>query len=67
MQLRRAEVRAVGRHPDAQPRFAWDLNPVFPLAHGETLRAAIPGARLLVLDGVGHDLPGRRGMCSCRR
>ena len=30
---------------------------MFPLADGETLRAAIPGARLLVLDGAGHDLP----------
>jgi pimeloyl-ACP methyl ester carboxylesterase len=28
-----------------------------PLAHGEATVAAIPGARLLVLDGMGHDLP----------
>jgi pimeloyl-ACP methyl ester carboxylesterase len=28
-----------------------------PLAHGEATAAAIPGARLIVLDGMGHDLP----------
>ncbi|GHH29057.1 alpha/beta fold hydrolase [Lentzea cavernae] len=33
------------------------LDPVFPLAHGEALRDAVPGASLLVLDSVGHDLP----------
>ncbi|SFR05340.1 Pimeloyl-ACP methyl ester carboxylesterase [Lentzea waywayandensis] len=33
------------------------LDPVYPLAHGEALRDAIPGASLLVLDSVGHDLP----------
>jgi pimeloyl-ACP methyl ester carboxylesterase len=31
-----------------------DHDPVFPLPHGEALRAAIPGAGLLVLSGVGH-------------
>jgi len=31
-----------------------DLDPVVPLPHGEALRAAIPGAELLVLSGVGH-------------
>lgn len=34
-----------------------DADPVFPLPHGEALAAAVPGARLLVLPGVGHDLP----------
>ncbi|WP_439657074.1 alpha/beta fold hydrolase [Lentzea sp. HUAS TT2] len=33
------------------------LDPVYPLAHGEALRDAVPGASLLVLDSVGHDLP----------
>lgn len=33
------------------------LDPVFPLEHGEALRDAVPGASLLVLDSVGHDLP----------
>jgi pimeloyl-ACP methyl ester carboxylesterase len=33
------------------------LDPVYPLPHGEALRDAIPGASLLVLDSVGHDLP----------
>ena len=29
-------------------------DPMFPLAHGEALAAAIPGARLVALEGVGH-------------
>jgi pimeloyl-ACP methyl ester carboxylesterase len=32
-------------------------DPLLPLAHGEALRDAIPGARLLVLEGAGHDMP----------
>jgi pimeloyl-ACP methyl ester carboxylesterase len=34
-----------------------DLDPLLPLAHGEALRDAVPGARLVVLPGGGHDLP----------
>ncbi|MEU9957089.1 alpha/beta fold hydrolase [Streptomyces sp. NPDC050982] len=34
-----------------------DHDPFLPLPHGEALRDAIPGARLLVLKGAGHDLP----------
>lgn len=34
-----------------------ELDPVFPLPHGEALREAIPGAELLVLPGAGHELP----------
>jgi pimeloyl-ACP methyl ester carboxylesterase len=34
-----------------------DRDPVFPLPHAEALRDAIPGAELLVLAGVGHELP----------
>ncbi|MFD3310270.1 alpha/beta fold hydrolase [Streptomyces sp. NPDC058694] len=34
-----------------------DHDPLLPLPHGEALRDAIPGARLLVLKGAGHDLP----------
>jgi pimeloyl-ACP methyl ester carboxylesterase len=34
-----------------------DLDPLFPLAHGEAVRDAVPGARLVVLHGAGHDLP----------
>lgn len=30
---------------------------LFPYAHAEALAAAIPGARLLPLDGVGHEVP----------
>jgi pimeloyl-ACP methyl ester carboxylesterase len=32
-------------------------DPFFPLPHGEALAAAVPGARLLVLPGVGHEVP----------
>jgi pimeloyl-ACP methyl ester carboxylesterase len=32
-------------------------DPLFPLPHGEALAAAIPGARLLVIDGMGHEVP----------
>lgn len=34
-----------------------DHDPVFPLAHGEALRDAVPGAELLVLRGAGHEVP----------
>ncbi|WP_308120932.1 alpha/beta fold hydrolase [Paractinoplanes bogorensis] len=33
------------------------LDPLFPPPHAETLRAEIPGARLVWLDGVGHEFP----------
>lgn len=32
-------------------------DPVFPPAHGAAAAEAIPGARLLMLEGLGHDLP----------
>src|SRR4051812_1168794 len=32
-------------------------DPLFPLPHGEALSDRIPGARLLVLDATGHELP----------
>jgi hypothetical protein len=32
-------------------------DPLFPLAHGEALAREIPGAELLVIDGLGHELP----------
>jgi pimeloyl-ACP methyl ester carboxylesterase len=35
-------------------------DPLFPLGHGEHLARAIPGARLLVLDDVGHEVPPAR-------
>jgi pimeloyl-ACP methyl ester carboxylesterase len=34
-------------------------DPLFPYGHGETLAAEIPGARLLPLEGVGHEMPPR--------
>ena len=35
-------------------------DPLFPLAHGRALADEIPGARLLELDDVGHQLPPPR-------
>jgi len=35
------------------------VDPLFPVEHGKALAAEIPGARLLVLDGVGHQVPPR--------
>ena len=32
-------------------------DPLFPLPHGEALAAAIPRARLMVVDGLGHQMP----------
>lgn len=32
-------------------------DPLFPLAHGEALAREIPGAQLLVIDGLGHEFP----------
>ena len=32
-------------------------DPMFPLPHGEALAAAISGARLLVVEGMGHQVP----------
>lgn len=37
-----------------------EIDPVFPLAHGVALRDAVPGARLVVLEGAGHELPPAR-------
>jgi pimeloyl-ACP methyl ester carboxylesterase len=32
-------------------------DPLFPLPHGEALAAAVPGARLLLVPGMGHEVP----------
>ena len=32
-------------------------DPMFPLGHGEALAREIPGARLLVIEGMGHEVP----------
>ena len=32
-------------------------DPLFPPAHGEALAREIPGARLLLIEGLGHELP----------
>ncbi|MET7400915.1 alpha/beta hydrolase [Dactylosporangium sp. NPDC005572] len=34
-------------------------DPLFPYPHGEALAAAIPGARLVPLEGMGHQFPPR--------
>jgi pimeloyl-ACP methyl ester carboxylesterase len=34
-----------------------ELDPVFPLGHGQALQQQIPGAELLILEKTGHDLP----------
>jgi pimeloyl-ACP methyl ester carboxylesterase len=34
-----------------------EKDPLFPLSHGEDLAATIPGARLHVVRGGGHNLP----------
>jgi pimeloyl-ACP methyl ester carboxylesterase len=34
-------------------------DPILPLAHGEAVAKRIPGAELLVIPGMGHDLPPR--------
>jgi pimeloyl-ACP methyl ester carboxylesterase len=34
-------------------------DPLFPIAHGEALAAGIRGARLLPLEGMGHQVPPR--------
>jgi len=32
-------------------------DPMFPPAHAEATAAAIPGARLVMIEGMGHALP----------
>lgn len=34
-------------------------DPILPLANGEALASTLPESRLVVLDGVGHELPAR--------
>lgn len=34
-------------------------DPLFPYAHAEALADEIPGARLLPLEGMGHEMPPR--------
>jgi pimeloyl-ACP methyl ester carboxylesterase len=34
-------------------------DPLFPLGHGEALAREIPGARLVPLEGMGHEMPPR--------
>jgi pimeloyl-ACP methyl ester carboxylesterase len=58
---------AVGASPSRRERLArlriptlvihGDEDPILPLAHGEATASAIPGAKLVVLRGVGHDFP----------
>ncbi|MDN5859620.1 MAG: alpha/beta fold hydrolase [Pseudonocardia sp.] len=43
----------------AAPTLVWhgSADPLFPLPHGEAFRDRIPNARLVVLEGVGHEYP----------
>ena len=50
-----ARMNRLGGVPTLVPHGTAD--PLFPLAHGRGLAAAIPGARLIELEGVGHQLP----------
>ena len=34
-------------------------DPILPLAHGRATAEAIPGAKLLVIEGMGHDIPAK--------
>lgn len=34
-----------------------DVDPIFPLGHGEATASAIPGSELVVFEGMGHSLP----------
>jgi pimeloyl-ACP methyl ester carboxylesterase len=36
-----------------------DEDPVFPLAHGQALAEEIPGAQLMVIGRLGHEVPPR--------
>ena len=58
---------AVGATPAWRPRLSeirvptlvvhGTEDPILPYPHGQALAAAIPGAQLLTLEGVGHELP----------
>jgi pimeloyl-ACP methyl ester carboxylesterase len=36
-------------------------DPLFPAEHGKDTADAIPGAQLLLIEGMGHDLPHTKG------
>ena len=51
---------ALGRLTEIQARtlvLHGTEDPLFPIAHGEALAAEIPNARLLRLEGMGHEVP----------
>lgn len=56
---RPADSRSSLRHLNGIPTLVvhGTADPMFPPAHGTALVDAIPGARLIELDGVGHQLP----------
>lgn len=73
LEVRRTHNMAssIGNHFIAESRIAVDPaeirvptlvlhsvdDPMFPFAHGEALARMIPGARLVRLEGVGHEIP----------
>lgn len=56
---RSADSQSSLRHLNGIPTLVLHgtADPMFPPAHGKALVDAIPGARLIELDGVGHQLP----------
>jgi len=64
---RARQFAAIAASPDRAPALAQvrvptlvvhgSADPLIPLAGGEATAAAVPGAELLVEDGVGHELP----------
>ncbi len=70
---RAVDIRSAFNHGAVAPREDWSgaagriaqpalvihgaEDPILPLPNGEALAGAIPDARLVVLDGIGHELP----------
>ena len=54
---RRCRGRGSARSPCRRSIIHGTDDPLFPPAHGEALAREIPGARLLLIEGLGHELP----------
>jgi pimeloyl-ACP methyl ester carboxylesterase len=49
--------RRISRSRDTSTIVHGDADPIFAVAAAEELARAIPGARLNIVSGMGHDLP----------